>query len=318
MSLDGPLRYYGGKKTTAHHIIPRFPRSTKENELGLYVEPFFGGGGVFFQVPPQLYPIQVVNDLNKSIVTFYRVLRTRPDELIQACKLTPYALAEQRDCRLALNDPGLDSEKMTPEDELETARRVWVRHRQNFAGMQTKIVGWSRATPTTSMAASAEVTLSQLHDYADRLRPVHMDCEDACTVVKRYGKAGVFIYEDPPYHMESRVTDFGYQHEMSEEQHIALFEANDAASKAGALIMVSGYGGPFYDRIYKDWRRVEFERPNVAANADEGRITKTEVLWMNYPESLEIGQGWQPHAQKPKTGKEKALLAALRKKGLAR
>jgi hypothetical protein len=39
---------------------------------------------------------------------------------------------------------------------------------------------------------------------------------------------------------------------------------------------------------------------------------------MNYPESLEIGQGWQPHAQKPKTGKEKALLAALRKKGLAR
>ena len=312
MSLDGPLRYYGGKKTTAQHIIPHFPR-----KAGLYVEPFFGGGGVFFQVPEGLYPIQVINDLNKSIVTFYRVLRTRPDELIRVCELTPYSLDEQRTCRLSINDPGLGSAQMSPEDELETARRVWVRQRQNFAGMQTKVVGWSRATATTSMTASAEAALQQLHAYAHRMRSVHLDCEDAVTVVNRYGKPDVFIYEDPPYHAESRVTDFGYHHEMSTEQHQALYEANEKAASAGARIMVSGYGGPLYDELYKGWRRLEFERPNVAANADEGRITKTEVLWMNYPASVELGKNWAPPA-KANNKQEQALLQALRKKGKVR
>ena len=313
MGLDGPLRYYGGKKTTAHHIIRHFPK-----KAGLYVEPFFGGGGVFFQVPEALYPIQVINDLNKSIVTFYRVLRERPADLIRVCELTPYALDEQRTCRLAMNDPGLASERMSPEDELETARRVWVRHRQNFAGMQTKIVGWSRATATTSMTASAEAALQQLHAYAARLRSVHLDCEDAATVVERYGKPDVFIYEDPPYHAESRITDFGYQFEMSEEQHQKLFEANMKASEAGAKIMVSGYGGAFYDRIYANWRRLEFERPNVAANADEGRITKTEVLWVNYPESEEVGNRWSPEPAKGKSVQEKAILKTLKARGKIR
>lgn len=183
--------------------------------------------------------------------------------------------------------------------------------------MQTKVVGWSRATANTSMTASAEAALSQMHAYAARLRKVHLDCEDAAKVIERYGKSDVFIYEDPPYHAESRITDFGYHHEMTTEQHQALYDANMKAAKAGAHIMVSGYGGAFYDELYKGWRRLEFERPNVAANADEGRITRTEVLWMNYPAEIEIGNGWKSPIQAGNRA-EKSILAALRKKGMTK
>jgi len=305
MSLDGPLPYYGGKKTTAQHIIPHFPKGAT-----LYVEPFFGGGGVFFQMPKELFHVQVINDLNKSIVTFYRVLRTRVDELIRVCELTPYALEEHRACKRFSED--------NPEDELEVARRVWVRARQSFGGDQTETVSWRRVGVNHTQSDSTEVQLRHLRDYAARFRSVHIDCEDATQLVSRYAKPGAFIYEDPPYHIESRSSSGGYQYEMTEAQHLGLFDANEAATKLGAKIMISGYGGAFYDQTYKNWRRTEFTRYNMITNPKDGQVLKTEVLWMNYPASEEIGAHWQSSTPKGKSAAEKGILKALRGRGIVR
>ncbi|MBU2825365.1 DNA adenine methylase, partial [Acidithiobacillus ferrooxidans] len=54
-----------------------------------YVEPFFGGGAVFFARRPS--GIEVINDANGEIVTFFRVLRDRTDELIRYLQNTPYS-----------------------------------------------------------------------------------------------------------------------------------------------------------------------------------------------------------------------------------
>jgi DNA adenine methylase len=39
-------------------------------------------------------PTEVLNVADEHVVHFFRVLRERPDELIRACELTPYARAE--------------------------------------------------------------------------------------------------------------------------------------------------------------------------------------------------------------------------------
>lgn len=82
--VGGPIIRFGGKGHLAPLLIPHLARAR------MWVEPFFGGGGMFFALPPGMYEREAVNDLDSSIVTFFRVLRDRADELVCACEMTPY------------------------------------------------------------------------------------------------------------------------------------------------------------------------------------------------------------------------------------
>ena len=64
--LKTPISYYGGKQMMLPHILPLIP------EHRTYVEPFFGGGAVFWMKPPSEY--EVVNDINSRLITFYKAL----------------------------------------------------------------------------------------------------------------------------------------------------------------------------------------------------------------------------------------------------
>lgn len=302
---EGPLKYYGGKAAIAAKLIEHFPRRAKA-----YIEPFFGGGGVFFALPPELYPIEIINDLNRAVVTFYKVLRERPDALLERLKLTPYALDEQRACRDTSEDP--------LEDELETARRVWVRHRQNFGNRQASGVGWAW-DHRVDMAQSTENKLSDLHAFADRMRTVQIHNMSALELIPRTAQEGTFYFCDPPYVQETRGSDGDYQHEMTEGEHRVLLAHLIKAVQDGAKVALSGYPSELYDKLLQGWRRVEFEANASSANfAEKEDRVRTEVLWMSYPEKEEL-RGWRPTKKvEARNRGEAALLRVLKRQGLSR
>jgi DNA adenine methylase len=102
-----PFPYFGGKQRIAERIVSLFP------EHGHYVEPYCGGLSVLMAKPPAM--LETVNDIDGDIMTFWRVLRERPDEMERACALTPHSRAESL---LSKDRDGLD--------DIERARRVWV------------------------------------------------------------------------------------------------------------------------------------------------------------------------------------------------
>jgi DNA adenine methylase len=61
--------------------------------------------------------LETVNDLDRDLMTFWKVLRDRPAELVRLCALTPHSRAEHD---AAYGD-------LSGLDDLERARRVWVR-----------------------------------------------------------------------------------------------------------------------------------------------------------------------------------------------
>lgn len=299
---EGLIQYYGGKSRIADRLIQHFPKTPK-----CYVEPFFGAGGIYFAIPQELYPSRIINDINKSVVTFYRVLRERPDDLLRVCALTPYAFDEQRACRNCEEDP--------VDDELELARRVWVRQRQNFGGRQSAAAGWRRGDTKQNIAVTTDEKLGMFHDFADKMRRVEINNTDAIELIQYYAKPDVFVYADPPYYPETRGTNNDYTHEMSPEQHLRLSEVLHAASDAGALVAISGYDCPFYQEQYGSWRKVEYGHWASSANfAAAEKRERTETMWMNYPASLEIGASWKP-ATKATNSRERALLSMLRNQG---
>ena len=61
------LKYRGGKSKEIPFFAQYIPRFT-----GRYIEPFFGGGAVYFHLAPQQ---AIINDINTKLVNFYRGVR---------------------------------------------------------------------------------------------------------------------------------------------------------------------------------------------------------------------------------------------------
>ncbi len=57
------VKYRGGKSKEIPQILPYIPQFT-----GRYIEPFFGGGALFFYLEPHN---AIINDINSNLITFY-------------------------------------------------------------------------------------------------------------------------------------------------------------------------------------------------------------------------------------------------------
>jgi len=256
-----PVPYFGSKQRLAARIAALLPAH------GHYVEPFAGGLSVLLAKTPS--KLETVNDLDGELVTFWRVLRDRPTELIRACALTPHSRA------------GHDEAYEPAADDLETARRVWVRLTQGRGGTLRK-TGFRQyidpAGTATSLPGCLDGYVDRLAAAAERLHSVSLEALPALELIARYGRhEGVLLYVDPPYLGTTR-SFANYRHEMrSEEQHRELAAA---LADCRAAVVLSGYPAPLYGELYDGWHRVE-----AAARADNatGSRERVEVLWANRP-----------------------------------
>lgn len=105
-------------------------------------------------------------------------------------------------------------------------------------------------------------------------------CDDAISYLSRYRWEGdEFVYCDPPYLMETRLTHKRiYLHEFdTREQHLELLSL---IKKIPAKVMISSYWSDLYFDELHAWRFVFYP----AQTRSMHRVP--EFLWMNYPEPL--------------------------------
>lgn len=71
--MNPVLKYRGGKSRE----IPQFFKCIP-NDYDRYIEPFFGGGAVYFYLEPNN---SIINDVNERLMSFYRQLRNEYSEM---------------------------------------------------------------------------------------------------------------------------------------------------------------------------------------------------------------------------------------------
>jgi len=264
--VKSPVPYFGSKQRIAPWIVSLLP----DHEH--YVEPFAGGLSVLLAKRPAR--METVNDLDGELMTFWRVLRDRPTELLRACMLTPHGRAELA----ATWDPTTD--------ELELARRIWSRLAQGRSGTLRR-TGWRHyidpAGSVTSMPGYLEAYVERLAAAAERLHAVSLESLPAMTLIGKYGaQRDVLLYVDPPYLGTTRPWS-NYRVEMKGEgEHRELAAA---LADCRATVVLSGYDSPLYAELYGDWHRYEQQSMTGNAKTDKAR---TEVLWANRP----LGEQW--------------------------
>jgi DNA adenine methylase len=261
--VKSPIQYFGSKANIADRLIEMMPAHRG------YIEPFAGSLSVLLAKPAA--KIEVVNDLDENLMTFWRVLRDRPDDLIRVAELTPHSRAELEAAA------ALDAD-----DELERARQVWVMLTQGRSRTM-KRTGWRFfADPngtSSSFMTYMDAYRSRLGDAFERIREVSLECRPALDVIAQYGAFPEnLLYVDPPYLYSTRSTRAGnrYTHELgSADEHTALAAA---LHECKASVMISGYPAPEYLELYGDWNYV-----GIAARSDNAlNRDRVEGVWMNY------------------------------------
>jgi DNA adenine methylase len=271
-----PFTYYGSKGRLAPWIASMLP------EHRLYFEPFAGSAAVLFAKAPATH--EVINDISESVTTFFRVLRDRPEDLRAALALTPYA----RDEYLAA---ALDVEDL---DEIERARRFFVRTTQSFNGGGTgpaHRVSWANGMRSSggSRAAGVRRIVDNLHQVAERLRSVIVENRAYEHLLELYDGERHVFYVDPPYLGSTRSSldpskrrGRDYMHDLTTDaQHVELAEHLHALR---AQVLLSGYHSPLYDELYGDWDTVEVSVARPSGNRrGHSAPPAVEVLWSNRP-----------------------------------
>lgn len=193
-----------------------------------YVEPFVGGGSLYFAKKPS--QVEVINDLNGYVAAFYRVIKNDFDSLNYLIQNTLHDEHTYKQCRLQYRN------RYDQIDDLEKAFVLWVGANMSFGG---SVFNGSFAITTNSHDRCNPAT--KLIEKKNRFKTIKGRLEhtmvlekNAIDVIKKYDSEDTFIYCDPPYLNANQGHYKGYQ--------LTQFkELLDIASSSKSKIMISCY-----------------------------------------------------------------------------
>lgn len=242
------LNRLGNKRKLAALIAPYIPAHD------LYIEPFFGAGGMyFFKQPVAKY--NVVNDADAEVYNLFEVVRDRHEELA--------ALFSEMPIHQRLWEKW---KKTIEHDPVWRAARFLFLSNFGYMGKAQSLRFPSKHT--------RELILQRMPLTAARLREVDFLCCDFREVFRRISitnPARSFIYADPPY----LGTANNYAQGFTQQDSTDLF---DCLQSSGLPWIMSEFDHPFIIQQAQ-------ERGLHLVKLTERRAlkaTRTEVLVMNY------------------------------------
>lgn len=182
--MKTPISYYGGKQSMLKYILPLIP------EHQPYVEPFFGGGAVFWAKEPAVS--EVVNDANGNVVNFYEQLKTNYENLKRLIDATPYSRDIYRKAMVIYDCPFMFA-------PVERAWAFWVGTIQGFSNQ----IGTWRSTSIGNNGKESRLLFNKkaafTKELSERLKHIQIENKDACELIQHNDGENVFFYVDPPY-----------------------------------------------------------------------------------------------------------------------
>jgi DNA adenine methylase len=296
------LKWAGGKTQLLDEFCKRLPEGLGEKgRITRYVEPFIGGGAVFFYLNQRFsFEGCCIGDANEELILTYRMIRKSVKKVISELKVLEsgyFARNENEreafyyEIRDLFNHelPGINFQK----DNLQWAKRaakVIFLNRTCYNGLFRVNRNGEFNVPFGGYKNPEILNEENLKDVATVLKNTQIIMGDFMQCLD-YVDNHTFVYLDPPYRPISRTSSFtSYsKHGFSEnDQHrlAALFRKLDAN---GAKIMLSNSdprnqdsSDTFFDDLFSGYRigRVPARRIINCNGARRGNIN--ELIITNY------------------------------------
>ena len=219
------LKWAGGKSQLLGEILPLIPSSFNK-----YVEPFLGGGALFFALA---HNPSIISDANEELIITYIAIRDEVSAVIEELKRfrnTKELFYEVR----AWDPSSLPSAK-------RAARLIFLNktcfnglYRVNKNGVFNTPYGGNQSTKFLEGELLLEAHLA--------LQNARIISGDYKCILQKYAKAGDLIFLDPPYKPVGRFSDFKrYTKErFHDNDHVELARTfNDLVDRGRKVILTN-------------------------------------------------------------------------------
>lgn len=267
------VKWVGGKRQLLADIMPLIDRN-----CSTYVEPFIGGGAVFFELQPKK---AIINDYNSELINVYTTVRDFPEQLIK--KLEEHKNKNSEEYFYELRALDRKSEYTSMSRVEKAARIVYLNktcynglYRVNAAGQfnspygkykNPNIVNATTIKAMSKYLQNPQITIKE-GDYRDALKGL---------------RKGAFVYLDPPYMPISSSSSFtGYtENGFSYEQQVELKKECDKLREKGIAFLQSNSDCQEIRELYKEYdiKTVQAKR-TINSNANKrGEISEVLIYY---------------------------------------
>ena len=229
------LKWAGGKTQMLGDLLPKVPKY-----YGRYIEPFFGGGAMFFALQPEN---AIIADSNPELVNMYRQVAENVDEVISYLKKYEntsemfYAVREQDWMCLS---------------KAEAAARTIFLNRTCFNGLYRVNKQGKFNVPYGKYANPRICDEEGLKAASKALKKAEILCGDYLLVLEHYAEAGDFVFLDPPYLPISEYADFKRytKEQFYEEDHVELAKMIMRLQERGCHVVLTNSNHPLVHELY--------------------------------------------------------------------
>ena len=258
------FKWAGGKNWFIHRENNRLPL-----QYNRYIEPFLGGGSVFFFMNPEH---AILSDINAELINAYVCMRDEFDSVYD--NLKTHERNNSRDYYYKIRN------RKTRTNATSAARTIYL-NKACFNGIYRVNRNGEFNVPYGT-AKNVYFNKSDLRDASDLLRHAEIRCQDFELTIDM-ADDNDFIFCDPPYAVLDEENRFvSYTADIfSWDDQIRLSEALERARRRGVQILMTNVNHPEVRALYEENQGFELnivERNCGISGLNEGRRIYSELI----------------------------------------
>lgn len=301
-NLGPVLKWAGGKTQLWPTIKDNLPKELETGAIDTYIEPFFGGGAVFFNLLQEYeFKNTIILDYNRELVLLYKVIQQESKKLIKVLgDMEEDYLSSNEDSRkskyYAVRDSfnessdNFDFDNLKPKAWVARAAQVIFLNRTCFNGLfRVNKKGYFNV-PQGSYKNPQILNTKKIEAIAKALKDVTILRGDF-SLCEEFVTDKTFLYYDPPYRPLNVTSNFNAYatSEFNDDEQTRLGKFFADMSERGAKQLLSNSDPKnenkednFFDDLYSDFdiQRVAASRRINSKASQRGDVM--EILVKNY------------------------------------
>ncbi|MCD8130044.1 MAG: Dam family site-specific DNA-(adenine-N6)-methyltransferase [Lachnospiraceae bacterium] len=233
------VKWAGGKTQMLNAIIPKVPA-----KYGRYIEPFVGGGALFFALNPEQ---SIIADSNPELINMYQQVADHVEDVIAY-------LGQYKNTKEDFYEVRAVDWTLLP--KAEAAARMIYLNKTCFNGLYRVNKKGQFNVPYGKYKNPNICDKDALYAASELLRRSEIVCGDYLSVLKEYAKPGDFVFLDPPYLPISEYADFKRytKEQFYEEDHVELAKEVVRLQELGCHVILTNSNHPLVHELYAPFK----------------------------------------------------------------
>jgi len=266
------VKWAGGKGRLLSQLRPLLPLGIARMR---HVEPFVGGGALFFARMPER---ALLTDINPTLVATYAAIRDDVQSVVEGLRALAGRHSKESYYQVR--------ERYNEGRRLSASRRAAMfiyLNKTCFNGLHRVNRKGEFNVPVGSYKNPRILNEDGLYAASHALQNAKLECTGFESLLEN-AKPGDFVYFDPPYEPVSETASFtSYARDgFSQEDQTRLRDVYRALGRRGCRLMLSNSDVPFVRELYQDFR-IDTVAAARAINCNAKKRGKvSEVVVRNY------------------------------------